>query len=154
MITDKKPRLWLVDDEFDDIYLRIMSPRIESEGIDLQVYAGRGMLEKFMLDYPSVKDLSRDRFLLDVFMEVPPLLRSIKYWGNYPIDLGGTGFALANWLRSEQDVELGRIRVSSAHTNYSGIRGAFDLESLHCYANWHAVHPKELSAWATGKCPD
>ena len=142
-----KPRLWLVDDESNEIYLGIMRPRIENEDIELMVYAGSGMLEKFMMDYPDAKDSQRDYFLLDVFMAVPLLLRLPKYWGDYPIDYGGTGFALANWLRSAQGVKLGRIRVASAHTNYSGIRHAFGLGELHCYGNWHLVYPKELSAW-------
>ena len=151
MNGEPKPRLWLVDDEFNDIYLRVMRPRIESEGIQLEVRAGVGMLQQFMLEYPNQKNLQRDCFLLDVFMVVPPLLSNPKYWGDYPAAYEGTGFALANWLCAEQGVKLERIRAASAHRNYSMIRHAFGLGYLHCYDNWHSVHWRELSDWAKVK---
>ena len=149
MSNDKKPRLWLVDDEFNEIYLRTMRPRIEDEGIEFRICAGRGMLQEFMLQYPKQRDLKRDFMLLDVFMGVPGLLQNKKYWGEYEpnTDSQGAGFALANWLHLDEKVEFERIRVASSHTNYSLICNKFHLGNLYCYENWHSIHPIDLRAW-------
>ena len=148
MNNDNKPRLWLIDDERNEPYLGVMRPNIESKGVELEVRAGGGMLQDFMFTYPSMKDTQRDCFLLDVFMGVPQLLSSAKYWRDHPVTYKGTGFALANWLHHEQGIALDRIRAVSVHTNYSLIKDSFGLSNLYCYEDWHSVLWKELSIWA------
>jgi hypothetical protein len=145
--TTVRRRLWWVSDQPDESLHIFLAPLARGRGFDLNVYCDGNQPVYFMREFERSGDPDASRFLLDVRMPLPDVLRHRRFWQNEAFDFTFTGFALARWLIQDKNVAQDHIRVCSSNPGYERSLPQFSLNGLHCYPGWGEIVHGELADW-------